>query len=151
MQTNAQDKGTTVTSLAISDFNSNSKLSSIVLNRSSIIVFDSTWLNQNDVKSTYDFLNATANKVGAFISIGESNYKLYEILDKASVYTLPQEENGAIRNPAGHNMPIVGFQLKMITDLDGSHDFVTGHFASGTTNSTLLQESIIDFLNHDGR
>jgi hypothetical protein len=76
LQTNAQDKGTTVTSLAISDFNSNSKLSSIVLNRSSIIVFDSTWLNQNDVKSTYDFLNATANKVGALISIGESNYNL---------------------------------------------------------------------------
>lgn len=151
LQTSPQAEGTRVTSLSIEDFNLNSEIRSMVLNKSSIIIFDSIWLNQNDNQATYDFVNASASKVGSFFAVGGSNAKLYEILEKADVYTMCRDDNGIPRNPASHGMPIVGFRLQLVRDIEGTQHFVTGHYGSGNLNDPGLLKSIVAFLNHDGR
>lgn len=150
LQTNPQAEGTPVTTLSIEDFNSNSELQSMVLNKSSIIIFDGNWLNQNDNQETYDFVNATASKIGSFFAVGGSNTKLYEILEKADVYTMGRDDNGIPRNPASHGLSIVGFRLQLVTDIDGTQHFATGHYGNGNLNDPELLRSIVAFLNHDG-
>ncbi len=150
LQTNPQAEGTPVTSLSIEDFNSNSEMRSMVLNKSSIIIFDSIWLNQNDNQSTYDFVNASASEIGSFFAVGGSNAKLYEILEKADVYTMGRDDNGIPRNPASHSMPIIGFRLQLVRDIDGSQHYANCHYSNGNLNGPDLLETIVEFLNHHG-
>ncbi len=143
LNSQAQLYRATTHNLTIQEFKTNFTTKEQVLNKSSIIIFDSAWLqsqiNNADLQS---FLNATAKDIRGFVVIGEQTSALYLALDEAEVYTLPRYENGTARSPARHNPLVAGFSLSYILDYDGSHHHVHGHFSTGAYDNYEILNSI---------
>lgn len=144
---NAQGAKTHV--LDILSFNSNQSIRSSVLSKQSIIMFDGTWLKQNDNQMLNDFVITTVKKVGGLTVTGESTSILYDILDKAGVYTLFRDDSG-VRNPVRDNPAIVGFAFKEEITPAGKHYYAPSIFTSNSTDSYKTMQDIASWLSVGG-
>jgi hypothetical protein len=143
----ANSHGAETAVLDLHSFGSNSSLKSLVLNDSSLIVFDGNWLKQNDNQQLYAFLTAISKDVGGILVIGEPTTNLYIVLEKAGVRELSRDESGNIRFPVPENAAVAGFALKKAINPYDELYYFPSTFTTCNLDSYDLMQQVITWLN----